>query len=129
MRLLCDEDVGTGVPRALYSVGYDARALIDLGWRGFPDIRWLTLAAQNDWLVLSCNKKMLLVPEERDTINRERLGIVYLTHGEEHPPQVLGLLLKKWGDLELLDNTQQRPFAWFLSPRGGLTQTYRHFKL
>ena len=129
MRLLCDEDIGTGVPRALYAVGYDAQALVDLGWRGFADVRWLRLAAENDWLVFSCNKKMLLVPEERDTIIRETLGIVYLTHGEEHPPQVLTLLIKKWEDLELLDNTQQRPFAWFLSPRGRLTRTYRNFKL
>ena len=72
------------------------------------------------WLVFSYNKKQLLVPGERQAIVENRVGIVYLTSGEEKPARVLGLLLKKWADLELLDNTEQRPFARFLSPNGYL---------
>ena len=88
MKLLCDEDIGTGVPSALYAVDYEARSLVDMGWRTFSDVRWLTLAGQGGWLVFSCNKKMLLVPEERSTIIREKVGIIFLTNGNEHPHKV-----------------------------------------
>ena len=59
---------------------------------------------------------MLLVPQERETIVREKVGIVFLTTGEEVPADVLRLLLGKWRDLEILDSTEPRPFARFLSP-------------
>ena len=58
MILLCDEDIGTGVPKALTSVGYDARSLTGMSWGGQPDQFWLTKAGQLKFLVLSCNKKM-----------------------------------------------------------------------
>lgn len=97
MKLLCDEDIGTGVPKALYAVGYEARSLFELGWRTYSDTRWLTLAGQGGWLVFSCNKRQLLVPDERGTIVREKVGVVYLTNGNEHPHRVLRYLLNKAG--------------------------------
>lgn len=124
-----DEDVGTRVPQALAIVGYDAKSLILLGWTGQPDTEWLARAGQAGWLVFSCNKKMLLVPDERDTIIREKVGIIYLTNGEEHVPKVLRLLLSKWDTLEALHAETPRPFARFLSPKGRLTDKYKHYKL
>lgn len=129
MILLCDEDIGTGVPKALALVGYTTHSLVGLGWAGKPDKQWLVWAGQKEWLVFSCNKKMLLVPEERDTIIREKVGIIFLTNGEEHPPKVLRLLLTKWDTLELLWNTTERPFARFLSPNGRLAAKYKHYQL
>ena len=129
MILLCDEDIGTGVPRALIAVGYDARSLVGMSWGGLPDEFWLTKAGQLKWLVFSCNKKMLKVAEERNAILRERVGIIFLTTGEEHPPTVLLQLLKKWSDLELLWNTTTRPFARFLSPNNRLSDRFRDFRL
>ena len=131
MILLCDEDVGTGVPRALHLVGYDARAQRDVGWRGFPDPKWLPLAGEAGWLVFSCNKRMLLVPEERDTIIRKQVGIVFLTNGEENLPRMLWLLLVKWPWLERIDQETPRPFAFFVSPTGrtSISYTYRGMRL
>jgi len=127
--LLCDEDIGTGIPKALALVGYDTRYHFALGWAGRPDIEWLPRAGQNEWIVFSSNKKMLLVPEERETIIRERVGIVFLTNGEEHTASVLKLLLAKWDILELLWRTTDRPFARFLSANGRLSKKYRHYQL
>lgn len=129
MILPCDEDVGTGVPCALDAVGYDARSMNGMGWGGKADEFWLTKAGQLGLLVLSCNKMMLKVEAERDTIVRENVGIVYLTTGEEHPPTVLFRLLKKWDDLELLWNTTPRPFARFLFSNNRLSSTFRDFHL
>ena len=56
--------------------------------------------------------------EEVNTIIEEKVGIVYLTSGEEHIDKVLWLLLVKWKWLEELDKNEQRPFAYFLSPKG-----------
>ena len=129
MILLCDEDVGIGVPTALTAVGYDVRSLVGMSWGGLPDQFWLEKAGQNGWLVLSCNKRMLKVTAERDTIIRERVGIVFLTSGEEQPRRVLLQLLQKWQDLELLWRSTPRPFARFLSANNRLSENYRDFRL
>ena len=113
MNILFDEDVGTGVPEALRAVGY--RGMVSLAtreWLSWDDTDWLTHAGRNVWLVFSCNKDMLNVPYERDTIIRENVGIVFLTSGEEHSPKVLWLLLVKWQWLEEIDENVPRPFAF-----------------
>ena len=129
MILLCDEDIGTGVPNALAAVGYRVHSLRGKQWGGRPDEFWLTRAGRLEWLVLSCNKRMLKVKAERDTIIRERVGIVFLTSGEEHPPTVLLRVLRKWKDLELLWNTTQRPFVRFLSGNNRLLDRFREYSL
>lgn len=129
MILLCDEDVGTGIPKALNLVGYETKYLHKLGLAGKPDTVWLAIAGQNGWLVFSYNKKMLKVPSERETIIREKVGIVFLTSGTEYIANVLKLLLSKWDVLESLWDTVERPFARFLSPNGRMRDKYRDYKL
>ena len=129
MILLCDEDIGVGVPTALQLVGYETISMAKQGWLGIPDERWLEQAGRNGWLALSCNKKMLSVPAERETLIREKVGIIFLTSGQEYSARVLRLLLVKWSWLENIDRTAPRPFAWFLSPAGRTSQSYRGLKL
>lgn len=129
MILLCDEDIGRGVPNALAEVGHNARSMTGMGWRGHADEIWLARAGQQGLFVLSCNKRMLKVPAEKDVIIRERVGIVFLTIGEEHPPNVLLRLLKKWPDLELLWRTTQRPFARFLLRNNRISDKFRGYHL
>ena len=118
MILLCDEDIGTHVPKALQLMHYRTMSLAQKGWRSWDDPKWLTIAGQKGWLVFSANKKMLKVPKERDTIIQEKVGIVYLTNGEEYIDKVLWLLLVKWKWLQFIDQNEQRPFVFFMSPRG-----------
>lgn len=129
MILLCDEDVGTGIPKALQLVGLGSRYLRRLGLAGKPDQVWLAKAGQNGWLVFSYNKKILKVPSERETVIREKVGIVFLTNGTEYNRTVLRLLLSKWDTLELLWNTAERPFVRFLSPNGRLVDKYKDYQL
>ena len=129
MILLCDEDVGTGVPRALALVNYAAPALYDCGLSGTPDVDWLKVAGTGGLLVFSRNKRMLKVPQERATIIAENVGIVFLTSGEESPARMLRLLLNRWDVLDFLDRKEPRPFARFLSPNGQLNVSYRDFRL
>jgi hypothetical protein len=100
-----------------------------MSWGGRPDEFWLTRAGRQEWLVLSCNKRMLKVAAERNTIIRERVGIVFLTSGEEHPPTVLLRLLKKWADLEALWEATPRPFARFLFANNQLSDSFRDYRL
>lgn len=122
MILLCDEDIGTRVPQALKLVRLDTISLVKKGWKSWDDVRWLTIAGQKKWLVFSANKRMLKIPRERNTIIREKVGIVFLTKGEEHIDKVLWLLLVKWPWLKHIDQTVPRPFAFFLSPNGRTVQ-------
>ena len=129
MILLCDEDIGTKVPQALTLVGRDARSLAQQGWRGKPDTWWLAQAGHLGWLVFSSNKRMLRVPSERAVIQKEHVGIIFLTNGEEQLATQLWLLLVKWPWLEDIDCLMPRPFAKFLSPNGRVSDSYRDLKL
>ena len=122
MILLCDEDIGTRVPKALQLVRYGTMSLVQKGWRSWEDAEWLTRAGRRRWLVFSANKRMLRIPEERSTIIREKVGIVFLNSGEEHIDQVLRLLLNKWTRLQDIDQNEPRPFAYFVSLRGQFTK-------
>ena len=128
MILLCDENLGK-IPQALALVGYDTRYFKALGWSGKKDIEWLPWVGQNEWLLFSCNKKQLTVPSERKAIIENKVGVVYLTNGVEHPAKVLALLLKKWDTLENLWVLSEKPFARFLHPNGLLTEKYRGLRL
>ncbi len=124
MRLLCDEDVGTGVPVALRKVGCDATSMRTRQWQGRPDTDWLPDAGAWGYLVFSLNKGMLLIPEERDAIIRNQVGIVYLTSGQVPIRQMLLLLLKRWEWLEEIDQ-QPKPFVHFLSPSNRVSTRHR----
>ena len=118
MILFCDEDIGTKVPDALRLVGYKTFSMKQKGWLSSGDTDWLTKAGQSGWLAFSSNKRMLRVARERATIISEKVGIVFLTSGEEYLPNVLRLLLVKWSWLELINDTEPRPFAFSLYPNG-----------
>ena len=117
------------MPKALAVVGYDARSLIAMQWGGRDDEFWLTKAGQQGWLVLSRNMRMLNVAAERDTIIRERVGIVFLTNGHQAPRTVLLRLLKKWSDLEVLWDTTPKPFARFLTANNRIADKFRGYRL
>jgi hypothetical protein len=121
--------LGTGVPQALALVGYRTRYFVELGWSSKKDPEILPLLGKTEWLLLSCNKKMLIVPSECNAIIQNKVGIVYLTTGNEYPAKVLALLLKKWEILELLWDTVERPFVRFLHPNGLITEKYKGLQL
>ena len=122
MILFCDEDIGSSVPQALKLVGCKVYSgTTSQYWRGQTDLQWLSAVGQKGWLVFSCNRKILEVPLERETLIKAQVGIVFLTSGQEFRRNVLFLLLKKWEWLETIDSTEPRPFAYYLYP-GGLTK-------
>lgn len=129
MIVLCDEDIGTAVPDSLRSVGYLIMSMAHRGWLGIDDEKWLRTAGRKGWLVFSANKKMLLVPHERQAIVDARVGIVFLTSGEERIDRVLWLLLHRWHWLEDWDRSEQRPFARFLTPDGRRLVQFKHYGL
>jgi hypothetical protein len=116
--LYCDEDVGTKVPRALKLVGLRVISAVSKGATSEPDIQWLTRVGKKGWLGLSSNKNILNVPEENDAIISNKVGIVFLTSGNMHPKDKLLLLLRKWEWMEMIDSTENKPFAFYLSPAG-----------
>ena len=120
---------GRAYPMAFWGVGLEARALVDHGWRGRTDEWWLRRVGMLGWLVFSYNLRMLKVQREREVIIEERVGIVFLTTGQERPPNVLQLHVRRWSDIELLDNTVAKPFARFLSPNGRIRERFRDYHL
>lgn len=120
MILYADENVGTRVPKALKLVSLQAISAISKGGVGEPDIQWLERVGKKGWLGLSCNKNILDVPEERDAIIKNKVGIVFLSSGNLHPKDILTIVLRKWHWLETIDESERRPFAFYLYPSGQL---------
>jgi len=116
--LYSDEDVGTKVPRALKLVGLGAVSAVSKGAVSEPDIQWLERVGKKGWLGLSCNKSILNVPEEHDAIINNNVGIIFITSGNLHPKDKLLLILRKWQWMETLDETESRPFAYYLYATG-----------
>ena len=115
MILYFDEDIGKGVPSALFGVN-----LKTILWKSkrygtatkIPDTRWLTDAGREKWLAFSCNTEILNVELERELIEQENLGIVFLTSGQENGADLLRLILNKWKWLESIDAQVERPFVF-----------------
>jgi hypothetical protein len=118
MKLLCDENIGTRIPYALRLVELEAKSSSDAHLLGADDIHYLTAVSQGKFLGFSTNKEMLNVPEERDTIVNEKVGIVFVTRGDLKLADTLQLMLNKWNWLETIDMLVPRPFVYFLHPSG-----------
>ena len=117
--------MGKSVAEALSGVGLTTVLwkLKRYGGRSrIPDVQWLTDAGQDGWLVISCNIEILNVEIERDTIERERVGIVFLTSGQENSPDILRVILNKWEWLEAIDFQVERPFVYTLRISDGHSQ-------
>lgn len=118
MILYSDEDVGTRVPKALKLVGLGAVSAVSKRGVSETDIQWLKRVGGKGWLGLSCNKDILNVPEERDAIIKNNVGIVFITSGNLHPKDKLLLILRKWQWMEAINETENRPFAFYLYMNG-----------
>jgi hypothetical protein len=116
--LYSDEDVGTRVPKALKLVGLRAVSAVSKRGVSETDIQWLKRVGKKGWLGLSCNKDILNVPEERDAIVNNNVGIVFITLGNLHPKDKLLLILRKWQWMEAVNETENRPFAFYLYMNG-----------
>ena len=128
MILLCDEMLGKAIPESLRSIGYPVTRLFRVRLDGKPDTEWLTIAGRRGWLVISKNKRMLLVEDEKNTIIREKVGIIYLTQDIQDQPRLLRLLLNKWAWISQQDG-RTRPFASFIHPNGRTSEVYRRGRL
>ena len=113
-----DENVGIKVPKALKLVGLRTIPAISKGGVGEPDIQWLERVGKKGWLGVSCNKNMLNVPEERDAIINNNVGIVFFNSGNLHPRELLYLILRKLAWMEGIDANVVRPFAFLLYNNG-----------
>ena len=111
---------GTTVPKALNLVRLGPVRAVRAHYhqQSVTDVTWLTDVGRQGWLAFSCNKRILTVQEERETIIREQVGIVFLTSGQEYAASVLRLVLNRWQWLEDIDQHVPRPFVFYLYPNG-----------
>jgi ribosomal protein L34 len=117
LKLYCDEDIGTRVPKALKLVGLRAESAVSRGMISEPDVQWLQRVGQKRWLGISCNKNVLQVPEERDAIITYKVGIIFFTSGNLTPKEKLLIILRKWDWMEQIDENETRPFAYHVNAK------------
>ena len=105
-------------------VGLPAVSAVSKGAASEPDVQWIARAGKKRWLGLSCNKKIISVPEERDAIINNNAGIVFFVSGDLHPKDKLLLVLRKWEWMDDVDRTEKRPFAFHLYNSGATKKVF-----
>ncbi len=123
MKLFVDEDTGARVARALAELGVDVR---HIGGRRAPrrgtvDQRWIPYAGRDGRPVLSRNLRILITDAEVDLLVREKVGIVFLPQHIDRF-SLMRLLMRYWPRIERLDQSEPRPFAYFLGIGGRLSK-------
>ncbi|HET7738320.1 MAG TPA: hypothetical protein VFK32_07085, partial [Tepidiformaceae bacterium] len=128
VNIFFDEDNGTGIPRALrllriptariYFPSNEPGALIA---KGAKDVERIPRVGREGWLVFSQNRAMLDNERELELLVQHRVGIVFLTNGNQRAHLVMRLLLNRWPWLESVDAGVNRPFAYLLTLYGRVT--------
>ena len=123
MRLFFDEDCGRTVPQALSLVGisnsYVGKKSRGKGIRlGAKDPEWIRRAGKLKQLVFSCNQSILSNEAERKLIIDHKVGIVFLSTGQERKIDFLRLILNNLNWLEWIDENMPRPFAFRITITG-----------
>lgn len=122
MKLFFDEDTGKGVPKALRALRVHGLVVDYVGGgtipRGAPDEVWLPYVGQQGFLVISCNRGILMAEAQRGLLISERVGAVFLRSGEERKLNVLKLILNQWEWLQSIDIDEPRPFAYLITIAG-----------
>lgn len=125
MKIFFDEDTGGGVPKALRALGVrnltvewprpDSSAPIK---KGTYDEVWIRWAAQQGFLIFSCNIEIWKAEAQRNVLLNSRGPTVFLTTGQEKKFEVLRLVLNQWGWLEEVWSSRLRPIVYRLTIRG-----------
>lgn len=124
MKLFFDENVGSGVPRALRLVRVeDVHYLTEMfstdgrPAQGIQDEDWIPEIGSS-FLVLSRDIKLLRRPAQRELLAENAVGIICITDAYASPRDMLAFVLRRMSRLEEIDKTTSRPFAFRVSLRG-----------
>ena len=123
MILFFDEDCGRAVPEALARVGirvdYVGKKSKGKGVRlGAKDPDWIQRAGKLRHLVFSCNQSILSNEAERKLVIDHKVGIVFLSTGQEQKIDFLRLILNNLDWLEWIDENMPKPFAFRITITG-----------
>lgn len=122
MRVFVDEDAGSGLAKALIAAGIADVDYVGRGrlvQPGSPDVDWLPIVGDRGDVVLSRNRDMLRVEAERACCIKHRIGIVFMP-GRITGIETIELVLRVWPNIELINLTERRPFAFRLRRDGSL---------
>lgn len=123
MKLFLDEDMGTGIPKALKLVKMPCDSLVYPHASppirfGTSDTQWLEWVGDNGYLAISADRHILETPGEFDILVAHDVGIVFLDSGGYRSWQVLKWMINRWAWLDAIDRTETRPFAYITDLSG-----------
>jgi hypothetical protein len=119
VKLFFDEDAGGRVASALAELRVDVKRIggARAPRRGTVDERWIPFAGREGRLVISRNLRMLITDSQLELLVREKVGVVFLPQHIERF-SLMKLLMRYWDRIEKLDDSEARPFAYFLGMGG-----------
>ena len=75
---------GKLIPTVLKAVGLTVRLHMNQGWPAdMPDVDWIAECARNDWAIISGDKQIARVPEERKAVVDGRCKVFMFDDGHE----------------------------------------------
>ena len=137
MKLFFDEDMGSGVPKALYDLNLDGVSVL---WavkvfrkrrragEKISDEIWIPFAGQAVSLAISANRAILESDPQRELLIEHNVGSVFMASGEYSNFDTMKLLLRKWGWLNAIHLNEPRPFAYIVNLAGRTRKDPRVFK-
>ncbi len=119
--IFIDRSIPKSVATALKAVRDDVLWLDDYFPHDTKDADWLPIAGQNDWLVITRDKKIRTRPGERRAILENNVGCFCLTQKQDPTRwQYLKLLVQTLDQMESSFATTPRPFIYRVDQLGKL---------
>ena len=121
--IFIDRSIPRSVARALKEVRDDVLWLEDRFAHNTRDEDWLRSAGEEQWLVISRDKKIRTRPAERQAILDGRVGCFILTQGRDPTRwQYLKLLALTLDEMERVDARTVRPFIYSVGRTGSMAR-------
>ena len=124
MKLFFDENTGRGVPEALRLVGVVDVSYVTNMFRdefdngqGVADEEWIPRIG-DQWLVISEDQGLLRKPAQLRLLAAHRVGLICVTAPRASSRDLLAFMLRRMTQLEAIDATTPRPFAFKVALRG-----------
>ena len=124
MRIFFDENTGRGVPEALRLVGFEDINYVTNMFRnefangqGVADEEWIPRIG-DQWLVISEDQGLLRKPGQLQLLAAHRVGLICITAPRAQSRDLLAFMLRRMKQLEAIDATTPRPFAFKVALRG-----------
>lgn len=129
MIVFFDENMGNKIPEVLGIYGifdqihYLRREFSEAAASGpVQDVDWIPIVAERGWLIITKDRKMVNIREEREALVANRAAVVVIEPADLTLDEMFNLLVRQAHRLTEIASSTARPFVVQLGPDGMIRQ-------